>query len=86
MIDGTDITYEINKFKDDSVEVKERYKDMNIKYGSTDIAMTVTGKKSEVVKVTVELRSGQMCKPKTFTMSDGTIKQLNITTLNRMLR
>ena len=86
MIDGTDITYEINKFKDDGVEVKERYKDMNVKYGSTDITMTATGKKSEAVKVTVELRSGQMCKPKIFTMSDGTTKQLNITTLNRMLR
>lgn len=87
IVEDTDMTYEIHRFKNDEVEIRERYKDMSIKYGSTLIMMTVSKlTKSETVEIIVELKSGQMCKPKTFKMSDGSINQLNVTTLNRILK
>lgn len=86
MIDGTNITYEINQFKDDGVDIKDRYKDMNIKFGTTQITIVLKGNKTEIVTVTVAVKSGQMCKPKEFTMTDGSIKQLNITTIQKILK
>lgn len=86
IVGNTDITYEIIKFKDDGVNVADRYKDMNIKFGSTNVIVSL--KKSDTTiqaVITIELRSGQMCKPKTFTI-DGIQHQLNVTTLIKIFK
>lgn len=86
MIEDTNVTYKINKFKGDEVEVTDRYKDGKVKYGTTIIFATIEMDKSIEVQITAEIRSGQICKPKTFTTSDGQKHQLNITTLTRLLK
>lgn len=87
MLVDTGITYTINEYKDSDVDVKERYKDLNVKFGSTNIVidLKMSDKPIQIV-VMVELRSGQMCKPKTFTMNDGSSKQLNITTITKLYK
>lgn len=73
--------HQIQKWKEDQ-EITERYKDMSVKYGYVNVWATVAGKD---ICVKVEVRSGQMCKPKTFTV-DGDERQFNATTIKKLLR
>lgn len=87
MLDGTDVSYNIIEYRNDDVDVKERYKDMNIKFGSTNIVLDLDKLGNTIkITITVELRSGQMCKPKTFQLSDGSEHHLNVTTITRMFK
>lgn len=81
LVDGSDIKYRIDMFADDTVDIKERYKDMNVKYGSTIITVNIGGGS---IKIPIEIRSGQICKPKSFIDAGGNTKQLNITTIRRI--
>ncbi len=86
IIDGTEIKYEVNKFKGDDVNVTDKYKDMHIKYGDTDVIVTITNN-GKTIQVTIkcEIRSGQLCKPKTFTANQQQY-QLNYTTIVRLMK
>lgn len=74
------VKFTINQFADDTVEVTEKYKDGNIKYGSTVIQAKVN---STTIKVLFELRSGQMCKPKQYQVDNQTYA-LNTTNINKL--
>ena len=86
MLADTGITHDIITFKDDDVEIRERYKDMNIKYGSTNIVVNLNsgGRQIQIV-VQSEIRSGQLCKPKMFTINNEP-RQLNITTVTKLYK
>lgn len=71
--------YQIQKWKEDQ-EITERYKDMSVKYGYVNVWAVVAGKD---ICVRVDVRSGQMCKPKTFTI-DGDERQFNTTTIKKL--
>lgn len=86
MVEDTNVTYKISQYKEDGVNVTDRYKDGKVKYGSTIITATVGVDKPIEIQIVAEIRSGQICKPKTFTTSDGQKHQLNITTLNKLTR
>ena len=82
----TDITHDVIKFRDDGVDITDRYKDKNIKFGSTNVTVNIKRYDTTIqATIAVEIRSGQMCKPKIFTI-DGIQHQLNITTLTRMFK
>lgn len=81
LLEGTDIEFDINKYNDNTT-IGERYKNGGIKYGNTIIGAHID---THQIEVPVEIKSGQMCKPKEF-MCGGIKYQLNITSINRMLR
>ena len=83
MLDQMEVQYTINQFADDSVEITDKYKDGNIKFGTTNIVVKV-GQHS--ISVPFELKSGQMCKPKIFNMQDGTTHSLNTTNIHKLLK
>lgn len=80
MLDQMEIQYKINQYADDTVDVTEKYKDGNIKYGTTNIIVTVG---QHNITVPFELKSGQMCKPKTFVL-DSTTYSLNTTNIKKL--
>lgn len=88
----TDITaYDVNG-NDQDAKIAERYKDGNIKYGAVDIAYSITLENNDkryvtdklVLNVNVEIKSGQLCKPKAFTCN-GIQYSLNETNLKNVL-
>lgn len=82
MTADTDIKYTISQFNDDP-NITERYKDGSIKFCTINIKVQI----NEVYNIIVvaEIKSGQMCKPKKFIYGSDEC-QLNITSLNRMIR
>lgn len=82
LLDQMNVQYTINQYVYDTVEITEKYKDNNIKFGSTEIYVKV-GQAQILVKF--ELRSGQMCKPKTFS-HDGQVYTFNTTNIHKLLK
>lgn len=83
MLDQMEVQYSINQYADDTVDITDKYKDGNIKFGSTNITVKI-GQYNIIVPF--ELRSGQMCKPKTFNMQDGTTHSFNTTNIRKLLK
>lgn len=80
MLEDIGVQFTVNQYTDDTIEVQDRYKDGNIKYGWTIIAAKIS---STTIKVKFELRSGQMCKPKQF-MVDDQVYSFNTTNIGKL--
>lgn len=82
---STHIKYEV-MHHDTQVEVTEKYKDNYVKYAKAVYSVSIeSGDKCEVILIPVDMKSGQMCKPKTI-VYDGIERSLNVTTINNILR
>ena len=83
MTEGTDITYIVSTYNN-FTDVADRYGDGNVKFGLVIVRASITRGantlNSRNIEVLVELKSGQMCKPKEFTMGSEKY-QFNITSI-----
>lgn len=73
MVDGTIDSFDVSaEFGNCKVEVIEEYKDNSIKFGKCELRCRLdrNNSHSKHIIVITELRSGQLCKPKTFRLSD----------------
>jgi hypothetical protein len=68
------------------VDVKERYADKFIRYGTVSVVCQITENEHPFnVIINVDLKSGQLCKPKVMTYNGEECK-LNITTIKSIIR
>lgn len=71
---------------DNTTVVEETYKDGHIKYGSVDVNMDIiVNDNTTKITVPVNIRSGQLCKPKTVVGIDGEEMSLNMTNMRKIL-
>ncbi len=92
MVEGRNIEYSVISniitFSSDDTHINiiEKYKDSNIKYGVVDFDIKFKRNNKEVTTmVKCEIRSGQLCKPKEI-IYRGDILKFNITSVVRLLR
>lgn len=78
ILDSLQIKYEMRGEPD--VEIIEKYKDNYVKDAKTDIRVKIG---NNIVTIPVEIKSGQMCKPKIFKTEENEFS-LNITNLNKL--